>query len=55
VSLFESARDPEMRRTLLDYLAQSPDPRVLDKLFSIAQSDPDADIRRSAVDYIAER
>ena len=55
MSLFESGREPEMRRMVLGYLAESSDPRVLDKLFTIAQSDDDAEIRRSAVSYIAER
>jgi beta-lactamase regulating signal transducer with metallopeptidase domain len=55
VSLFDNARDADMRITILDYLAESSDPRVLDKLFSIAQSDGDVTVRRLAVDYIAER
>jgi beta-lactamase regulating signal transducer with metallopeptidase domain len=54
VALFQNAGDPEMRRMVLGYLGESSDPRVLDKLSSIAQSDPDADVRRNAVAYIAE-
>jgi len=55
VDLFDNTREPEIKRHLLDYLGSSNDPRALQKLFSIAQSDSDQNIRRVAVDYIAGR
>jgi beta-lactamase regulating signal transducer with metallopeptidase domain len=55
VNLFDNTREPELKRHLLDYIGSSNDPRALQKLFSIAQSDPNQDIRRTAVDYIAGR
>jgi beta-lactamase regulating signal transducer with metallopeptidase domain len=55
VDLFDNTREPELKRHVLDYLGSSNDPRALQKLFSIAQSDPDRNMRRAAVDYIAGR
>jgi HEAT repeat protein len=55
VDLFDNTREPELRRHVLDYLGGSNDLRALEKLLSIAQSDPDRNIRRLAVDYIAGR
>jgi hypothetical protein len=55
VDLYDNTREPELRRHVLDYLGASNDPRALQKLFSIAQSDPDRNMRRTAVDYIAGR
>ncbi len=55
VTLYDNSREPEIKRHILDYLGSSTDPRALDKLFAIAQSDPDRELRRAAVDYIAAR
>jgi hypothetical protein len=55
VSIFDASRDQNRKRHILDLLAMSPDPRAGQKLFSIAQSDPDPELRRTAVDYIAFR
>ena len=55
VSLFDSSRDAETRRVILDNIGMSQDPRATQKLFSIAQSDADPELRRAAVDYIAFR
>ena len=55
VSFYDTTRDPEIQLRVLDYLSASSDPRVLQKLFSIAQSDPNPEMRRRAVDYIASR
>ena len=55
VSFFDASRDPNRRRHILDLLGMSSDPRAAQKLFSIAQSDPDPELRRTAVDYIAFR
>ncbi len=55
VSLYDSSRQMQTKAQVLDYLSQSNDPRAMQKLFSIAQSDPDLELRRRAVDYIAAR
>jgi hypothetical protein len=55
VALFDASRDVETKRRLLDALAWSRDPRTAQKLFSIAQSDPNPELRRAAVDWIAFR
>jgi hypothetical protein len=55
VALYDENREVEVKRHVLDYIAASKDPRVLPKLFSIAQSDPNIELRRHAVDYIASR
>jgi predicted Zn-ribbon and HTH transcriptional regulator len=55
VTLYDNSREPEIKRHILDYLGSSTDPRALDKLFAIAQSDPNRELRRLAVDYIGAR
>ena len=55
VSLFDSSRDAETRRVILENIGMSRDPRATQKLFTIAQSDADPELRRLAVDYIAFR
>jgi beta-lactamase regulating signal transducer with metallopeptidase domain len=55
VSLYDGTSEKEIKRHLLDYIGSLKDPRVLPKLFAIAQSDPDIELRRAAVDYIASR
>lgn len=55
VSLYDDKPDLETRRHLVDAFGMSKDPRALNKLFSIAQSDPALVIRREAVDCIAMR
>ena len=55
VAMFDSTTDPDLRRHALDLLSSSSDRRVLDKLFSIAQSDPSGDLRRHAMDLISSR
>jgi len=55
VSLYDTSRDAETKRSILDSIGMSRDPRATQKLFSIAQSDADPELRRVAVDYIAFR
>ena len=55
VALYDESREVDVKRHVLDYIAASKDPRVMQKLFSIAQSDPNIELRRHAVDYIASR
>src|SRR5215475_4713795 len=55
VSLYDGNPGPDIKEHILDYIGSSKDPRALEKLFSIAQSDPDREMRRMAVDYIASR
>ena len=55
VALFDATQEPQLKRDLLEALAQLDDPRVTGKLFSIAQSDPDRQLRRDAVEYLADR
>lgn len=54
VSLFDHESNLNARRALLAEIAESDDPRVEDKLSSIAQSDPDPSVRRSAIALLAE-
>jgi len=54
--LYDANPGPDIKQHILDYIGSSKDyPRALEKLFSIAQSDADRDMRRMAVDYIAGR
>jgi len=55
VDLYDNIREPELKRHIVDYIGSLSDPRALQKLFSIAQSDPDRNLRRLAVDYIGSR
>jgi hypothetical protein len=55
VSVYDTSRDVEIKRSILDSIGMSRDPRATQKLFSIAQSDSDPELRRVAVDYIAFR
>src|SRR5262249_35055885 len=55
VSLYDGNPGPEIKQQILDYIGSSKDPRALEKLFSIAQSDSDREMRHMAVDYIAGR
>jgi len=55
VSLYDGNPGPDIKEHILDYIGSSKDPRALEKLFSIAQSDPDRDMRRMAVDSIGGR
>lgn len=55
VSIYDGSRDSELKQHLLQYIGMSTDPRVGKKLFSIAQSDPDPELRRQAIAFIAMR
>ena len=55
VSLYERDSDIQIKLAVLSYLADSDDSRVVDKLFSIAQSDPSPELRRAAIGHLAER
>ena len=55
VSIYDTSKVSETRKYILGFLGMSGDPRVNQKLFSIAQSDPDPELRREAVDYLAMR
>jgi beta-lactamase regulating signal transducer with metallopeptidase domain len=55
VSIYDASRDSDLKQHILQYIGMSRDPRVGKKLFSIAQSDPDPELRRQAITFIAMR
>jgi beta-lactamase regulating signal transducer with metallopeptidase domain len=55
VSLFDNEKTLEMKLAMIGWIAGSSDPRASDKLLSIVQSDPDVEVRRSALGYLAGR
>jgi hypothetical protein len=55
VSIYDASRDTELKQQILQYIGFSTDPRVGKKLFAIAQSDPDPELRRQAIAFIAMR
>jgi beta-lactamase regulating signal transducer with metallopeptidase domain len=55
IKLFDEERDPQMKRAILAYLGESPDPRAQEKLRLIFRSDSDMQIRRAALAYVAEQ
>jgi beta-lactamase regulating signal transducer with metallopeptidase domain len=55
IKLFDAEKDPQMKRAILAYLGESPDPRAQEKLRSIFRSDSDMQMRRAALAYVAEQ
>ena len=55
IKLFDEEKDPQMKRAILSYLGESPDPRAQEKLRSIFRSDSDMQMRRAALAYVAEQ
>jgi beta-lactamase regulating signal transducer with metallopeptidase domain len=55
IKLFDSEKDAQMKRAILAYLGESPDPRAQEKLLAIFRSDSDLGMRRSALAYLAEQ
>jgi len=55
IKLFDEEKDPQMKRAILAYLGESPDPRAQEKVRSIFRSDSDIQMRRAALAYFAEQ
>ena len=55
IKLFDSERTPEVRRTVLQSLSEIKGTRVEDKLFEVARSDENVDLRRQAIRLLGER
>jgi beta-lactamase regulating signal transducer with metallopeptidase domain len=55
IKLFDGEKDPQMKRAILSYLGESPDPRAQEKVRSIFRSDSDMQMRRAALAYVAEQ
>jgi HEAT repeat protein len=55
ISLYDSERTPEVRRTVLQSLAEIKGTRVEDKLFAVARADENVDLRRQAIRLLGER
>ncbi|MCM3901455.1 MAG: HEAT repeat domain-containing protein [Pyrinomonadaceae bacterium] len=55
LSLYDSERAPEVRRTVLQALSEIKSSRVEDKLFAVASSDESLDLRRQAIRLLGER
>ncbi|MGI8918359.1 MAG: HEAT repeat domain-containing protein [Pyrinomonadaceae bacterium] len=55
LSLYDAERTPEVRRTVLQTLSEIKSTRVEDKLFAVARSDENVDLRRHAIRLLGER
>lgn len=55
INLYDSERTPEVRRTVLQSLAEVKSTRVEDKLFAVARADESIDLRRHAIRLLGER
>ena len=55
IKLYDNERTPEVRRTVLQALSDIKSSRVEDKLFEVARSDMDVDLRRQAIRLLGER
>lgn len=55
VSLYDSERVPEVRRNVLQALSEIKGTRVEDKLFAVARTDDNVDLRRQAIRLLGER
>jgi beta-lactamase regulating signal transducer with metallopeptidase domain len=53
ISLYETVKEVDVKRHVLDYIGASSEADAAAKLLSIAKSDPELDLRRGAIDYIA--
>jgi hypothetical protein len=53
IKLYDSSKDPDIKRSVLDYLSDRDGAKAADKLRSVAQSDPDPEMRRDALDRLA--
>jgi HEAT repeat protein len=55
LKLFDAEQAPEVRRAVLQSLAETKSPRVEDKLFEVARSNESNDVRRQAIRLLGER
>ena len=55
VTLFDETSDPKLRQAIIDRLSGNLSPEAWTKLLAIAASDPDLDVRKTALGYIAGR
>jgi HEAT repeat protein len=55
LNLYDSERTPEVRRTVLQSLSEIKSTRVEDKLFAVARSDENIELRRHAIRLLGER
>jgi HEAT repeat protein len=53
--LFDAEQAPEVRRAVLQSLAETKSPRVEDKLFEVARGNEAVDVRRQAIRLLGER
>ena len=55
IKLYDSERQPEVRRTVLQSLSEIKSARVEDKLFEVARSESSVELRRQAIRLLGER
>jgi beta-lactamase regulating signal transducer with metallopeptidase domain len=55
LKLYDGTQDLETKRTVLAYLGGSDNPKASEKVLSIARTDPNLELRRAAISYIADR
>jgi HEAT repeat protein len=55
ISLYDSEKAPEVRRTILHSLSEIKGTKVEDKLLAVASSDENIDLRRQAIRLLGER
>ena len=55
IKLYETSSDADMKEHILNYLSMSPHPQAVEKVLAIARSDPNKDIQKRALDYVAMR
>ncbi len=53
--LFDAEQVPDVRRAVLQSLAETKSPRVEDKLFAVARGNDQTDVRRQAIRLLGER
>ncbi|HYY43547.1 MAG TPA: HEAT repeat domain-containing protein, partial [Pyrinomonadaceae bacterium] len=55
IKLYDAERSPDVRRTVLQSLAEIKSTRVEDKLFEVARADENIELRRNAIRLLGER
>jgi beta-lactamase regulating signal transducer with metallopeptidase domain len=55
ITLFDEAIDPKLRQDIVSRLSGNLSPQAWNKLMAIAESDPDLEVRKIAISYIAGR
>ena len=55
IKLYDSERQPEVRRTILQSLSEIKSARVEDKLFEVARDESNVELRRQAIRSLGER